>query len=259
MKPTPETDSAHCAFAEGCGQYADELTTNPAVSEKQRRFMGAELARKRAGKKTQTGMSEKQLRDFASKLIFLVLVPTALVLPGMVRAEVGSRTSRYNSGSATPVAVGSSSGRYELEVRTVDTTGHLYCGPDADPPLNWPPVTASQPFKTGDTSGFKGRSTAEQIFDCRFCKDGVTDGDGCVPGTPIIFHVLEQGDLPNRTPTATVTRTVAKTDVPTRSHTPTYTPTKTPTPTNTNTPTRTPTPTHTNTPTPTQTPTATPT
>lgn len=29
--------------------------------------MGAELARKRAGKKTQTGMSESQLRDFAKK------------------------------------------------------------------------------------------------------------------------------------------------------------------------------------------------
>jgi hypothetical protein len=29
--------------------------------------MGAELARKRQGKGTQTGMSEKQLRDFASK------------------------------------------------------------------------------------------------------------------------------------------------------------------------------------------------
>jgi hypothetical protein len=39
----------------------------PAVSEKQRKFMGAELARKRAGKKTSTGMSEKQLRDFAKK------------------------------------------------------------------------------------------------------------------------------------------------------------------------------------------------
>jgi len=39
----------------------------PAVSEKQRRFMGAELARLRAGKKTQTGMSEKQLSDFAKK------------------------------------------------------------------------------------------------------------------------------------------------------------------------------------------------
>ena len=39
----------------------------PAVSEKQRKFMGAELARKRAGKKTETGMSEKQLSEFASK------------------------------------------------------------------------------------------------------------------------------------------------------------------------------------------------
>lgn len=39
----------------------------PAVSEKQRRFMSAELARKRKGKKTKTGMSEGQLSDFASK------------------------------------------------------------------------------------------------------------------------------------------------------------------------------------------------
>ena len=39
----------------------------PARTEKQRRFMGAELARKRAGKKTKTGMSEKQLRKYAKK------------------------------------------------------------------------------------------------------------------------------------------------------------------------------------------------
>lgn len=39
----------------------------PAKSEKQRKFMGAELARKREGKKTQTGMSESQLSDFAKK------------------------------------------------------------------------------------------------------------------------------------------------------------------------------------------------
>jgi hypothetical protein len=38
----------------------------PSVSEKQRRFMGAELARKRAGKKTKTKMSEEQLSEFAS-------------------------------------------------------------------------------------------------------------------------------------------------------------------------------------------------
>ena len=39
----------------------------PAKSDKQRKFMGSELARKREGKKTRTGMSEKQLRDFAKK------------------------------------------------------------------------------------------------------------------------------------------------------------------------------------------------
>ena len=39
----------------------------PATTEKQRKFMGAELARKREGKKTKTGMSEKKLEEFASK------------------------------------------------------------------------------------------------------------------------------------------------------------------------------------------------
>jgi len=38
----------------------------PAKSKVQQEFMGAELARKRAGKSTRTGMSEKQLKDFAS-------------------------------------------------------------------------------------------------------------------------------------------------------------------------------------------------
>lgn len=38
----------------------------PSVSKAQQRFMGAELARKRAGKKTKTGMSASQLKDFAS-------------------------------------------------------------------------------------------------------------------------------------------------------------------------------------------------
>jgi hypothetical protein len=39
----------------------------PAVSLKQRRLAGADLARKRAGKPTKTGMSEAQLKDFAAK------------------------------------------------------------------------------------------------------------------------------------------------------------------------------------------------
>lgn len=39
----------------------------PATSERQRRFMGAELGRLRRGESTTTGMSEAQLRDFAKK------------------------------------------------------------------------------------------------------------------------------------------------------------------------------------------------
>jgi len=39
----------------------------PAKSEKQRRFMGAELSRKRAGERTRTNMSEDKLSEFASK------------------------------------------------------------------------------------------------------------------------------------------------------------------------------------------------
>lgn len=38
----------------------------PAKSKSQQKLMGAELARKRAGKKTNIKMSEKQLSDFAS-------------------------------------------------------------------------------------------------------------------------------------------------------------------------------------------------
>jgi hypothetical protein len=39
----------------------------PAKTEKQRKFMGAELERKREGKQTKTNMTEKQLEKFASK------------------------------------------------------------------------------------------------------------------------------------------------------------------------------------------------
>lgn len=40
----------------------------PGKSEKQRKMAGADLARKRAGKPTRTGMTEKQLEDFAKKV-----------------------------------------------------------------------------------------------------------------------------------------------------------------------------------------------
>ncbi len=39
----------------------------PAVTDKQRRFMGARLAEQRATGSNSTGMSEGQLRDFARK------------------------------------------------------------------------------------------------------------------------------------------------------------------------------------------------
>ena len=39
----------------------------PSVSTKQRRFMGADLGRLRAGKKTVSGMTEAQLKDFTKK------------------------------------------------------------------------------------------------------------------------------------------------------------------------------------------------
>jgi hypothetical protein len=38
-----------------------------AKSERQRRFMGAELARKKAGQPTKTGMSATKLRHYATK------------------------------------------------------------------------------------------------------------------------------------------------------------------------------------------------
>lgn len=38
----------------------------PSVSKKQKRFMGAELGRLRAGEPTSTGMKEGQLEDFAA-------------------------------------------------------------------------------------------------------------------------------------------------------------------------------------------------
>lgn len=40
----------------------------PSKTEKQRKFMGVELARKRAGGKTKTRMTEDQLEDFASSV-----------------------------------------------------------------------------------------------------------------------------------------------------------------------------------------------
>lgn len=40
---------------------------SPAKTERQRKFFGAELARKRAGKKTRTQLPEHKLEEFARK------------------------------------------------------------------------------------------------------------------------------------------------------------------------------------------------
>lgn len=47
-------------------QGARLTLTDPAVSQAQQAFMGAELRRKRAGKRTRTGLSEAQLAEFAA-------------------------------------------------------------------------------------------------------------------------------------------------------------------------------------------------
>ena len=39
----------------------------PAKTRRQQKFFGAELARKRAGKKTRTGMTERNLKEHARK------------------------------------------------------------------------------------------------------------------------------------------------------------------------------------------------
>jgi hypothetical protein len=65
----------------------------PAKSEKQRRFMGAELSRARAGKKTRTGMSEDKLSEFTSKSIDMInayLFKHGRILPCGHHAEEGS-------------------------------------------------------------------------------------------------------------------------------------------------------------------------
>jgi hypothetical protein len=39
----------------------------PAKTRRQQKFFGADLARKRAGKKTRTGMTERKLKEHARK------------------------------------------------------------------------------------------------------------------------------------------------------------------------------------------------
>jgi hypothetical protein len=57
----------------------------PSKSKSQQRFFGAELARKREGKKTETGLSEEQLTDFAAT--------KAKKLPEKVKPRKSSKAS----------------------------------------------------------------------------------------------------------------------------------------------------------------------
>jgi hypothetical protein len=67
----------------------------PARSKAQQQLMGADLARARAGKKTRTGMSESQLRDFAATptkgLPTRVKLKTPAGKKAIVRATRGRR------------------------------------------------------------------------------------------------------------------------------------------------------------------------
>ena len=72
-----ETGAAHMEFAAGCGpELAKEVTCNPAVSEKQRRYMGAAYGRAKAGhpRRGDPKMPMKKLREFASKAVFAFVV-----------------------------------------------------------------------------------------------------------------------------------------------------------------------------------------
>jgi hypothetical protein len=55
------------AVAFASSNHRDVEGTMPAKTEKQRKFMGAELQRKREGKETRTDMSEAELEKMASK------------------------------------------------------------------------------------------------------------------------------------------------------------------------------------------------
>jgi len=85
----------------------------PAVSEKQRRFMGAELARKRAGKKTKTGMSESKLSEFASKSMDAIDIylkadnPKLCPFPGCEKGYLNTRIHNLmEHGGKKPIGEG---------------------------------------------------------------------------------------------------------------------------------------------------------
>jgi hypothetical protein len=73
----------------------------PSVSDKQRRFFGAELGRKRAGQATDTNMSESQLEDFA-KAVTTPNAPKARPLP-MRKGPPPKKNAPLSSRNPTPM------------------------------------------------------------------------------------------------------------------------------------------------------------
>jgi hypothetical protein len=63
----PGAGGRNAAVRRAGAPWPQKEAAMPAETEKQRKFMGAELQRKREGKKTRTGMSEDELEKMASK------------------------------------------------------------------------------------------------------------------------------------------------------------------------------------------------
>ena len=111
----------------------------PSKSEKQRRFMGAELARKRAGKKTKTSMSESKLSDFASKSIDAYLYKHGRVLPCGHHAEEGSEIDKACSVSGCDTQYATPQG-YQ---GGVNVFGPGRTSASSGPPVTWTNTGAS--------------------------------------------------------------------------------------------------------------------
>lgn len=79
-----------------------KMGLNPASTERQRKFMGAELRRKRQGERTVTGMSEQELRKFARKNPIAIYNPNPGLRLLYGRAFIpkiyGKKTSGPNKG-----------------------------------------------------------------------------------------------------------------------------------------------------------------
>lgn len=73
----------------------ERVAKNPATSERQRKFMCAELGRKRAGKKTCTGMGERSLRDYCRKNSAVPMWKSRLIYEAERLAKSGAGYTQY--------------------------------------------------------------------------------------------------------------------------------------------------------------------